>query len=158
MGNESDAMLLAGGAATVGCACHMIGFAVASFRENGVGGLISQGIGTSMLQMPNIVKNPRVWIPPIVASAVTGPLATCVFTMQHYGTAINAGMGTCGLLGPISMVLGWFGGEYPVSVGGKDWIGLLLVCFVLPGVISLVLCELLRKLGWIREDDLKLES
>lgn len=152
-----EGLALAGGAAIAGCCAQMVGFAVMSFRENGVGGLISQGIGTSMLQMPNIVKNPRIWIPPIVASAVTGPLATCVFSMQHYGTAINSGMGTCGLLGPISMILGWFGGEYPGTVGVLDWVGLALVCFVLPAVISLVLCEILRKLGWIREGDLKLD-
>ena len=151
-----EGLALAGGAAIAGCCAQMVGFAVMSFRENGVGGLISQGIGTSMLQMPNIVKNPRVWIPPIVASAVTGPLATCVFGMRHYSTAINSGMGTCGLLGPISMVLGWFGGEYPGTVGVIDWVGLVLICFVLPAVISLLLGALLRKIGWIREGDLKL--
>ena len=150
-------LALAGGAAIAGCCAQMVGFAVMSFRENGVGGLVSQGIGTSMLQMPNIVKNPRIWIPPIVASAVTGPLATCVFDLRHYGAAINSGMGTCGLLGPISMVLGWFGGEYPDAVGAIDWIGLVLICFLLPAVISLLLGEILRRLGWIREGDLKLD-
>ncbi len=151
-----EGLALAGGAAIAGCCAQMVGFAVMSFRENGVGGLLSQGIGTSMLQMPNIVKNPRIWIPPIVASAVTGPLATTVFAMRHYGTAINSGMGTCGLLGPISMVLGWFSGEYPATVGVLDWVGLILICFVLPAVISVALCALLRKIGWIREGDMKL--
>ena len=151
-----EGLALAGGAAIAGCCAQMVGFAVMSFHENGVGGLLSQGIGTSMLQMPNIVKNPRIWIPPIVASAVTGPLATCLFSMRHYGVAINSGLGTCGFLGPISMVLGWFSGEYPASVGVFDWIGLILICFILPAVISLLVCILLRKIGWIREGDLKL--
>jgi uncharacterized membrane protein len=135
----------------------MVGFAVMSFRENRWGGLVSQGIGTSMLQMPNLVKNPRLWIPPVVASAVTGPLATCVFKMQMYGVAINSGMGTCGLLGPISVILGWFGGEYPGTVGFTDWLGLILICFVLPAAICLGLGALLRRIGWIREGDLTLE-
>ena len=151
-----EGLALAGGAAIAGCCAQMVGFAVMSFRENGVGGLLSQGIGTSMLQMPNIVKNPRIWIPPIVASAVTGPLATCLFSMRHYGTAINSGMGTCGLLGPISMVLGWVSGEYPDPVGAVDYIGLLLICFVLPAVISSLICMLFRRIGWIREGDMKL--
>ena len=152
-----EGLALAGGAAIAGCCAQMVGFAVMSFHENGVGGLISQGIGTSMLQMPNIVRNPRIWIPPIVASAITGPLATCVFAMQHYGTAINAGMGTCGALGPISMVLGWIGGEYPHSVGVMDYVGLLLICIVIPAAVSALLGALLRKIGWIREGDLRLD-
>jgi uncharacterized membrane protein len=110
-----------------------------------------------MLQMPNIVRNPRIWIPPIVASAITGPLATCVFAMQHYGSAINAGMGTCGALGPISMVLGWIGGEYPHSVGVMDYVGLLLICIVIPVAVSALLGALLCKIGWIREGDLRLD-
>ncbi len=152
-----EGLALAGGAAVAGCCAQMVGFAVMSYRENKVGGLVSQGIGTSMLQMPNIVKNPRIWIPPTVASAVTGPLATCVFGMKMYGAAINSGMGTCGLLGPIGIILGWYGGEYPASVTAFDYIGLVLICFVLPAVISVALCELLRKIGWIKENDLKLD-
>lgn len=152
-----EGLALAGGAAIAGCCAQMVGFAVMSYKENGIGGLLSQGIGTSMLQMPNIVKNPRIWIPPIVASAITGPLATCVFSMRHYSTAINSGMGTCGLLGPISMILGWFGGECPHSVGVLDWIGLILICFALPTVICFALGALLRRMGWIREGDLKLD-
>ena len=151
-------LALAGGAAVAGCCAHMVGFAVMSFYENGWGGLVSQGIGTSMLQMPNLVKNPRLWIPPVVASAVTGPLATCLFKMQMYGVAINSGMGTCGLLGPISVVLGWFGGEYPGQIGAMDWIGLGLICFVLPALISWSVCLFLRKIGWIKPGDLKLEA
>jgi len=153
---NAEGLALAGGAAVAGCCAHMVGFAVMSFRENRWGGLVSQGIGTSMLQMPNLVKNPRAWIPPVVASAITGPLATCVFGMKMYGVAINSGMGTCGLLGPISIVLGWFGGEYPDAIGALDWIGIVLICFLLPALISWSVCLLLRKIGWIRENDLTL--
>ena len=152
-----DGLALAGGAAVAGCCAHMVGFAVMSFKENGVGGLFSQGIGTSMIQMPNLIRNPRLWIPPVLASAITGPLATCVFKMQMYGAAINSGMGTCGLLGPIGIILGWFGGEYPTSVGVLDWVGLILICFILPAVLCLVFSEIMRKIGWIKENDLKLD-
>ena len=151
-----EGLALAGGAAVAGCCAQMVGFAVMSYKENKVGGLISQGIGTSMLQMPNIVKNPRIWIPPTLASAITGPLASCVFGLKMYGAAINSGMGTCGLLGPIGIILGWFGGEYPESVGAFDYIGLLLICFILPALISVMFGALLRKIGWIKENDLKL--
>ena len=153
---NAEGLALAGGAAIAGCCAHMVGFAVMSFRENRIGGLVSQGIGTSMLQMPNLIKNPRLWIPPVVASAITGPLATCVFGMQMYGAAINSGMGTCGLLGPIGMILGWYGGEYPATVGFVDWLGLALVCFLLPAAICIGLGALLRKIGWIKENDLLL--
>ena len=149
-------LAMAGGAAVAGCCAHMVGFAVMSFRENRWGGLVSQGIGTSMLQMPNLVKNPRLWIPPVVASAVTGPLATCVFGMKMYGVAINSGMGTCGLLGPIGVILGWYGGSYPDAVGFVDWLGLILICFILPALICYGLGLLLRRIGWIRENDLLL--
>ena len=154
---NAEGLALAGGAAVAGCCAQMVGFAVMSFRENSWSGLVSQGIGTSMIQMPNIVRNPRIWIPPTVASAITGPLATCVFGMKMYGAAINSGMGTCGLLGPIGIILGWFGGEYPGTVSIFDWIGLVLICFILPAVISWALCLLLRRIGWIRADDLKLD-
>ena len=153
---NAEGLALAGGAAVAGCCAQMVGFAVMSFRENGWGGLTSQGHGTSMIQMPNIIRNPRIWIPPTVASAVTGPLATCLFQMKMYDAAINSGMGTCGLLGPIGIVMGWFKGEYPDAVGAMDWIGLVLICFLLPAVISWALCLLLRKLGWVKENDLKL--
>ena len=155
--DEVYGVALAGGAAVAGCCAQMVGFAVMSFKENSWGGLVSQGIGTSMLQMPNIVRNPRIWIPPTVASAITGPLATCLFKTQMYGVAINSGMGTCGLLGPISIVLGWFGGEYPATVGVLDWVGLVLICFLLPAVISVGVCQLLKKIGWIKDGDMTLQ-
>ena len=151
-------LALAGGAAVAGCCAQMVGFAVMSFKENKWGGLVSQGIGTSMLQMPNIMHNPRVWIPATVTSAITGPLATCLFRLQMYGEAINSGMGTCGLLGPIGIILGWFGGGYPASIGPMDWVGLALICFVLPAVLSLALSELLYKIKWIKPGDLTLKQ
>lgn len=139
---------LAGGAATAGCCGQMIGFAVLSFRENGVGGLLAQGLGTSMLQMGNIVKNPRIWLPPTLASMITGPLATMVFHMENIPA--GAGMGTCGLVGPI--------GVYTAMGGGEGmWTGILLVCFVLPAILTLIFGEALRRLGWIKDGDLKLE-
>ena len=151
---------LAGGAAVAGCCANMVGFAVMSFRENKWGGLISQGLGTSMLQMGNIVKNPRIWIPPIIASAVTGPVATCIFKLQMNGTPVSSGMGTCGLVGQIGVYTGWVS---DIAAGSKaaitafDWIGLLLVSFVLPAVLALLVCNFLRRIGWIRENDLKLD-
>lgn len=155
---------LAGGAAVAGCCAQMVGFAIMSFRENKWSGLLSQGLGTSMLQMPNIVKNPRVWIPPVVASAITGPIATCVFKMEMNGAAVSSGMGTCGFVGQIGVISGWFDpsavavqhGAAAIAPGFANWIGLLLVCFILPGVISWILGNLLRKLGWIKEGDLTL--
>ena len=128
------------------------------------GGLVSQGIGTSMLQMGNIVKNPRIWIPPILASAITGPIATCVFKMQMNGAPVSSGMGTCGLVGQIGVITGWFSpseqalsmGAAPISPTGVDWLGLILICFILPGVLSWLFGLILRRIGWIREGDLKL--
>lgn len=158
-GMEADlvyGVALAGGAAVAGCCAHMVGFAVMSFRENRWGGLVSQGIGTSMLQMPNLVKNPRLWIPPVLASAITGPLATCLFKVQMYGAAINSGMGTCGLLGPIGIILGWFGESYPADVTWVDWLGLALICFILPALLALAFSLPLRRIGWIKEKDLTL--
>jgi uncharacterized membrane protein len=152
----AEGLALAGGAAVAGCCAQMVGFAVMSFKENKWSGLVSQGIGTSMLQMPNIIKNPRIWLPAILTSAVTGPLATCVFSLQMYGEAINSGMGTCGLLGPVGIILGWFGGSYPASVGAVDWIGLALICFIIPAVLSLLISELLYKVKWIKPGDLTL--
>lgn len=151
---------LAGGAAVAGCCANMVGFAVMSFKENRWGGLISQGIGTSMLQMGNIVKNPKIWIPPIAASAITGPIATCIFKLQMNGTPVSSGMGTCGLVGQIGVYTGWLN---DIAAGSKaaitafDWIGLILISFVLPAIISLLLGNLLRKIGWIKENDLKLD-
>ena len=151
---------LAGGAAVAGCCAQMVGFAVMSFRENSWGGLVSQGLGTSMLQMGNIVKNGRIWLPPIIASAVTGPLATCLFRLEMNGPAISSGMGTCGMVGPIGVYTGW---AADVASGAKaaitalDWVGLTLICLVLPAVLCWALGLLLRRLGWIKEGDLKLD-
>lgn len=150
---------LAGGAAVAGCCAQMIGFAVMSFRENRWGGLVSQGIGTSMLQMGNIVKNPRIWIPPTLASAVTGPIATCIFKLQMNGAAVNSGMGTCGFCGQIGIYTGWVAdieAGLKASITAMDWIGLVLICFILPAVLSLLFSLPLRKIGWIKENDLKL--
>ena len=150
---------LAGGAAVAGCCAQMIGFAVMSFRENRWGGLVAQGVGTSMLQMPNIIKNPKIWIPPTLASMITGPIATCIFKLQMNGSPVSSGMGTCGFVGQIGVYTGWLN---DIAAGTKagitamDWIGLILICFVLPAVLSYVFCEILRKIGWIREGDLKL--
>ena len=151
---------LAGGAAVAGCCAHMVGFAVMSFKENRWGGLVAQGVGTSMLQMPNLVKNPRCWIPPVLASIITGPLATCVFQLEMNGSALSSGMGTCGFVGQIGVYTGWVN---DVASGAKaaitamDWVGLALICFVLPAVLSWIFCQVLRKWGWIKENDLKLE-
>ena len=152
---------LAGGAAVAGCCAQMVGFAVMSYRENRVGGLLSQGLGTSMLQIGNIVKNPLIWIPPTVASAITGPVATCIFDLRMNGSPIASGMGTCGLVGQIGVYTGWLS---DIAAGTKDaitamdWVGLAMICFILPAVLSVVLCELMRKAGWIRPGDLKLED
>lgn len=151
---------LAGGAAVAGCCAQMVGFAVMSFRENKWGGLVSQGLGTSMLQMPNIIKNPRIWIAPILTSAITGPLSTCVFKMQMNGAAINSGMGTCGLCGPIGVITGWFTptveGVAAIQPGFIDWLGLALICVVLPAVICPAINLIFRKIGWVKEGDLKI--
>ena len=150
---------LAGGAAVAGCCAQMIGFAVMSFPENGFGGLISQGLGTSMLQMGNIVKNPRIWIPPTLASAITGPIATCVFALKMNGPAVSSGMGTCGLVGQIGVYTGWLAdmeSGLRTGITSMDWIGLILICFVLPALLSVLFCRILKKAGWIKENDLKL--
>ena len=145
---------LAGGAAVAGCCAQMVGFAVMSFRENRWGGLVAQGVGTSMLQMPNIVKNPRIWIPPTLASAITGPLATCVFKLEMNGAPVSSGMGTCGFVGQIGIYTGWVNSGHAITA--MDWIGLVLICFVLPAVLTWLISLPLRKWGWIKENDLKL--
>lgn len=155
---------LSGGAALAGCCANMVGFAVMSFRENRWGGLISQGLGTSMLQMGNIVKNPLIWLPAIITSMITGPIATCVFKLEMNGAPINSGMGTCGMCGPIGVVTGWFEpgsdalakGATAIVPTAMDWLGLALICIVLPAVICWALGLFFRKIGWIREGDLKL--
>ena len=151
---------LAGGAAVAGCCAQMIGFAVMSFPENRWGGLAAQGLGTSMLQMGNIVRNPRVWIPPTVASAITGPIATCVFRLQMNGTPVSSGMGTCGLVGQIGVYTGWvndIADGTKAAVTGMDWLGLVLISFVLPAVLTWLVAIPLRKCGWIKEGDLTLD-
>lgn len=147
---------LAGGAAVAGCCAQMVGFAAASYRENKFSGLISQGLGTSMLQIGNIMKHPQIWIPATLASAITGPLATCVFKLRMDGAAISSGMGTCGLVGPIGVWQGWV--ETGYSATWFDWLGLILICFVLPAVLSLIFSEAMRKLGWIKKNYMLLKD
>ena len=152
---------LAGGAAVAGCCAQMVGFAVMSFPENKWGGLISQGIGTSMLQMGNIVKNPRIWIPPIITSAITGPLATCLFRLQMNGAAVSSGMGTCGLVGQIGVYTGWVNdieAGAKAAITGFDWAGLILISFVLPAILTPLIAVVCRRLGWFRPGDMKLEG
>lgn len=155
---------LAGGAAVAGCCAQMVGFAVLSFKENKFGGLVSQGLGTSMLQMPNIIKNPKIWIPAILTSIITGPIATCIFKMEMNGAAVSSGMGTCGFVGQIGVISGWYSpseaaitnGAAAINPGVMDWVGLLLVCFVLPAVLCWLFGMLFRKIGWIKDGDLAL--
>lgn len=151
---------LAGGAALAGCCAQMIGFAVVSFKENRWGGAFAQGIGTSMLQMGNIVKNPRIWIPAILTSAITGPVATCIFKLEMNGAAISSGMGTCGLVGQIGVYTGWMkdiSEGTKTGITGMDWAGLFIVCFLLPGVLSWLFGLFFRKINWISENDMKLD-
>lgn len=154
MTSTSDAMLIAGGAAVVGCACHMVGFAVMSFKENKWSGLISQGLGTSMLQIPNIMKNPKLLIPPIVASAICGPIATTLFKLRC--GASGGGMGTCGFVGVIDSY------KYSVQQGDMQWwlflIAVLLLFFIIPAVVCHFMGLWFRKKNWIKVNDLKLEA
>ncbi len=149
LNGTSEGLLLAGGAAAAGCCAQMVGFAVISFRENKWGGIVSQGLGTSMLQMGNIVRKPVIWVAPILASAITGPLSTMLFKLKCSGVA--AGMGTCGLVGPIGII-------DSTESTAMMWIGLLLICVVLPAVFSLVFNEIMRKLGWIKTGDMQLDA
>lgn len=142
-----NAMLLAGGAATVGCACHMVGFAVASYRENGFGGLIAQGVGTSMLQIPNIMKKPVIMLPMIISSAILGPLSTCVFALKCGYS--GGGMGTSGFVGIIDLF------KY-TTIDFVGVLGIILLMIVLPAVLNLVISEFMRKKGWIKLGDMKL--
>lgn len=141
-------LYLAAGAACVGCCCQMVGFAAASFRENRWGGLVAQGLGTSMLQMGNICKNPRIWIAPTVASAISGALSTTVFRLRCVG--LSAGMGTCGLVGPIGLF------QAAETHDVRFWLGLALLCFVVPVVVSVGLDLLFRRIGWVKDGDQKL--
>ena len=155
---------LAGGAALAGCCAQMVGFALLSFRDNRCGAIVSQGLGTSMLQMGNIIRKPLIWVPAILTSAITGPIATCLFKLQMNGAAVNSGMGTCGLCGPIGVWTGWISpseaalanGAVAIAPGLLDWLGLLLVSIVLPALICGLLGLLFRKVGWLRPGDLKI--
>ena len=151
---------LAGGAAVAGCCAQMVGFAVMSFRENRWGGLAAQGLGTSMLQMGNIVRNPRIWIPPTLAAAITGPVATCLFRLEMNGAPVSSGMGTCGLVGQIGVYTGWvndIAAGVKTAITGMDWLGLVLISFVLPAVLTWLIAIPLRRCGWIKDGDLKLD-
>ena len=150
---------LAGGAAVAGCCAQMVGFAVMSFRDNKWGGLVSQGIGTSMLQMGNIVKNPRIWIAPILTSAITGPIATCVFKLKMDGPPVSSGMGTCGFVGQIGVYTGWtsdVASGVMDAITAMDWAGLFLVSFILPAVLAPLINHFCRKAGWVKDGDMKL--
>lgn len=143
---------LAGGAATVGCSAQMIGFAVMSYRENGMSGLFAQGLGTSMLQMPNIIKNPRIWIPPTLTSAILGPLSTYIFKMENI--PIGSGMGTSGFVGQFGTITAM----EAIGRGGITlYLNILLLHFILPAVLTLLIAKFMRKRGWIKEEDLKLD-
>lgn len=151
---------LAGGAAVAGCCAQMVGFAVLSFKENKWGGLFAQGLGTSMLQMGNIVKNPKVWIAPILTSAITGPVATCIFKLKMNGAAVSSGMGTCGLVGQIGVYSGWVqdvANGAKASITAFDWFGLIMISFILPAILCYVFGVLFRKASIIKDGDLKLD-
>lgn len=152
-----NGLALAGGAATVGCCCNMLGFAVISYPDNGVGGLVAQGLGTSMLQVPNLMRKPILWIPPVLTSAILGPVSTCIFQLRNNGAAISSGMGTAGLVGPIGIITGWSNMPEGYAVGVFDWLGMILVCFVLPVLLSWAIGKFMRKKGWIKEGDLKVD-
>lgn len=143
---------IAGGASLVGCCCNMIGFAAISYRENGLGGAIAQGLGTSMLQVPNIIKNPKIWIPPIIASAILGPISTTLLKMES--NSVGAGMGTSGLVGQFGAYA-----EMGSKVSSTSFFIMIAVMhFILPALISLVISEWMRKKEWIKLGDLKLNE
>ena len=146
---EYEAMMLAGAASTVGCACHMIGFAVSSYRENKISGLISQGIGTSMLQIPNIMKKPIIMLPEIIASAILGPIATCVFKLKCGKS--GGGMGTSGLVGVFDLIEN-------NTINFPNILGIILLMFVLPALITFLISEFMRKKNWIKFGDMKLND
>ena len=146
---------LAGGAALAGCCAQMVGYAAASFADNGWAGVVSQGLGTSMLQVPNIFKKPATWVPALVASAVTGPVATVVFGLQQNGAAIASGMGTCGLVGPIGLYSGWIADG--ITPGAREWLGMALVCLVIPAVVAWAVAFFMRRSGIISEGDMRIE-
>ena len=127
----------------------MVGFAVISFRENRWGGVVAQGLGTSMLQMSNICRKPQIWIAPTLAAAVCGPISTLVFKLECVG--VSAGMGTCGLVGPIGIMSA-------TPNGVMKWVGIVVLCIVLPAILSFVFNEILRKLGWVKTGDMKIDA
>lgn len=138
---------LAAGAATIGCCCNMIGFAVISYRDNGFGGFLAQGVGTSMLQMPNIIKKPRIWLPAIVSSAILGPVSTAILHMES--NASGAGMGTSGLVGQFALI-------DTMGASTNVLIQILVMHFLLPALLSYLVYYFMRKQGWIQDGDLKL--
>lgn len=142
---------LAAGAATIGCSSQMIGFAVISYKENGISGFISQGLGTSMLQISNIIKNWKIWIPPTLSSAILGPIGTIYFKMENI--PIGAGMGTSGLVGQFGTITAMSGGNMN---NFKLYSAILILHFIAPGVLSLLFYKILKKIGWIKEGDLKI--
>lgn len=156
---------LAGGAAVAGCCAHMVGFAVCSYRENKAGGLVSISLGTSMLLVPKLLAKPVLWLPPVLTSIVTGPIATCIFKLNMNGAPISSGMGTSGLVGPIGVVTGWLSpseaalaqGLTAISPTAMDWVGFALICFILPAILSWFFSEIMRKKGWIKEGDYKVD-
>lgn len=152
-----NGLSLAGGAATAGCCAHMLGYAVLSFPDNGIGGFVAQGIGTSMLQVPNLMKKPVLWIPPSITAAITGALSACVFQMRNNGPAISSGMGTSGLVGPIGIISGWASMPEGYKAGAFQWIGMLLICFVLPVAITWIIGKIFRAKGIIEKGDLKID-
>jgi uncharacterized membrane protein len=143
----------------------MVGFAVASYRENKIGGLLAQGLGTSMLQVPNLMKKPILWIPAVAASIVNGPVATVIFKLKQNGPPISSGMGTSGLVGPIGVVTGWFGpseaalnaGEAVIAPGAMEWLGIVLVAVVIPAAVAWLVSEFMRRRGMILDGDLKID-
>ena len=152
-----NGLALAGGAATVGCCTHMLGFAIVSYPDNGIGGLVAQGLGTSMLQVPNLMKKPALWIPPVLTSLIMGPLSTCVFQLRNNGAAISSGMGTSGLVGPIGIITGWSNMPKGYAPGVMDWAGLFLLCFLLPIVLTWLIGKYMRRKGWIKAGDYKVD-
>lgn len=143
---------LAGGAATAGCCAQMIGFAVISYKDNGLGGFFAQGLGTSMLQMPNIIKNWKIWIPPTLAAAITGPIATTVFALENI--PIGSGMGTSGLVGTIGTITAM---EELGRGGSYMYIAIAVVQFILPAILSYVFYKAMKSKGWIKDGDMKLD-
>jgi len=142
---------LAAGAATIGCCCNMVGFAVASYRENKIGGLLAQGIGTSMLQVPNIVRKPIIWVPAILSSAILGPVGTMILHMTSNAT--GSGMGTAGLVGQIMTWQTMTAVEPPMIV----LIKIIVIQIALPAIVTLLISEFMRKKKWIQYGDMKLE-